>query len=495
MAPQNELSPEVIKKIESIIEYHMKKFGTPGCSIAVLKGDRTIYMRGFGKCEINKTKQIDKQTLFGIGSVSKSFTCLGIMLLQEDGKLSIDDPISKYLPIDLKGKEHKIKIKHLMSHSSGLPNIFLAFIIEKQLGYRKSYDSINLNNREIHGWEDLYAYLKDASEFITSNPGDRFHYSDTSFTLLSKIIEIASGKTHADFITERILNPLEMNQSQIRSNFDQNIDNIASGHFVSEIDGKESLVPVLVSYPFSELLNGGGGILSSTEDLTHYLTMIMNKGEYKGKQIIPQKIIDTVTTPITTVINSKTNDKTLGVVDFDRTDMGYGWVIQNNLFGSGKNRIFHLGNTGASSSYCGFVPNLKKGFLFFSNVSKIDFETLNLIFLALLEDIDVILPQKSLQDGSNVLVGDYQNVGGFSKLSVSIQDENLNLEGSVPDVNGIRMISGKLNHYPYEKKNHNQEYSFHLESPSFSLRTKVLFEKQDEKTFLTLGIDKFKKIK
>ena len=124
MQSRNRLDINLQKNIESIIQYHMQQIGTPGCSVAVIKDAEVVYVKGFGNCKINSSEMVNEKTQFSIGSITKSFTCLGIMLLDKEKKLSMEDSISKFLPIDLGGKENEIQIKHLMNHSSGLPNIF-----------------------------------------------------------------------------------------------------------------------------------------------------------------------------------------------------------------------------------------------------------------------------------------------------------------------------------------------------------------------------------
>jgi len=113
----------MIDKLENMIATTMAQMKIPGLSLALIKDDRVIYARGFGARNLRENIPSTTNTLYGVGSVTKSFTALGIMQLAEQGKLDVQDPVSKYVPFKLGLEAHPIKIHHLLSHSSGLPAV------------------------------------------------------------------------------------------------------------------------------------------------------------------------------------------------------------------------------------------------------------------------------------------------------------------------------------------------------------------------------------
>src|SRR5690348_16047019 len=113
-------------QLEKFIFEKMALTKLPSVSMALIKGDDVVWSRGFGYRDVERGLPATDRTLYGIGSVTKSFTCLALMQLAEQGKLSLDDPIDKYMPFDIHPGGETIRIKHFMSHSSGIPALAYA---------------------------------------------------------------------------------------------------------------------------------------------------------------------------------------------------------------------------------------------------------------------------------------------------------------------------------------------------------------------------------
>ncbi len=114
------------EKLESFIFEKMSKTYLPGLSIAIVNGEEIAYSKGFGFKDLEYGLKATPQTLYGIGSVTKSFTALSIMRLAEEGKLSLDDCVSKYVPLNLESKGEPVKVWHLLCHASGIPALAYA---------------------------------------------------------------------------------------------------------------------------------------------------------------------------------------------------------------------------------------------------------------------------------------------------------------------------------------------------------------------------------
>ncbi|MBZ0286258.1 MAG: beta-lactamase family protein, partial [Anaerolineae bacterium] len=140
----------------------------PGLSAALVKGDEVVWSRGFGFRDLKSGLAATPQTIYSIGSVTKSFTCIAIMQLAEAGKLKIDDPIDQYFPFDIQPGGEKVRIWHLMSHTSGLPALAYAEnVIGGVIGSQESWFPIAT-------WQDLLTFMQDAGDWAVTKPGQRW---------------------------------------------------------------------------------------------------------------------------------------------------------------------------------------------------------------------------------------------------------------------------------------------------------------------------------
>jgi len=176
-----------------IIERHV-----PGVAVAVIKGGKIVKMKGYGLASVEFNVPATSKTVFEIGSVSKQMTAAGIMLLVEDGKLQIDEKISKYLPNTPEAWKD-VTIRHLLTHTSGI----------------KSYSS--LDGFELSRRLKIDDFIKLLSPYpLEFTPGEKNIYSNSGFNLLADIIETQSGKPYLEFMRERIFGPLGMTETTDR---------------------------------------------------------------------------------------------------------------------------------------------------------------------------------------------------------------------------------------------------------------------------------------
>ena len=176
--------------------------GSPGCAVGVVRDGRLDYARGYGLASIEHGVPITPATVFDIGSVSKQFTAMAIVLLAQDGKLSLDDEIQKYLPEVPRYPAGAITIRHLLHHTSGLRDYI-----------------------DVLSWSGLAdeAVTTDADALLAISkqrgtnfaPGSEFLYSNSGYFLLSVIVRRVSGQTLRYFAATRIFAPLEMSRTQI----------------------------------------------------------------------------------------------------------------------------------------------------------------------------------------------------------------------------------------------------------------------------------------
>ncbi len=223
------------------------KPGSPGCSAAVYRNGRVIYTKGYGLANIEEDVAITPETVFDIGSTSKQFTAASILLLEKQGKLSVNDDVRKYIP-ELPDYGHKITILHLLNHTSGLRDYLTLMHLA----------GINM---------DSVTTDEDALQLITRQralnfaPGSDWLYSNTGFFLLSVIVKRVSGKTLREFAAESIFTPLGMTHTQYRDDHTALVPNRAMAYDPKEIQDGYKLD---VSY-FEQ--TGDGALHTSVEDL------------------------------------------------------------------------------------------------------------------------------------------------------------------------------------------------------------------------------------
>ncbi|MGC9346027.1 MAG: serine hydrolase domain-containing protein, partial [Candidatus Bathyarchaeales archaeon] len=157
-------------RLENFIFEKMSKTHLPGLSVAIVKDEEVVYSRGFCFRDLEYGLRATPETLYGIGSVTKSFTALSIMQLTEEGKLSLDEPVSKYVPLDLKSREEPVRIWHLMSHASGIPALAYAeALIRYMTGAGDKWIPIA-------SYEDIFTFMREANQWALTRPGERWFY-------------------------------------------------------------------------------------------------------------------------------------------------------------------------------------------------------------------------------------------------------------------------------------------------------------------------------
>jgi len=187
----------LIKRIDSLVNDYMTVKKVPAVSVAVLHGQDTVVMRRYGLASREANRQADASTVYEIGSITKQFTSSGIMRLVERGKVSLDDPISKYVP-DLPAHEQNVKIRQLLNHTSGVHNY------TSSPEWAKTWKD-DYTPRQIVAFVD-----KDTLDFPS---GTRYSYSNTGYVLLGMVIEKASGQPYATFVQREFFGPLGLTQT------------------------------------------------------------------------------------------------------------------------------------------------------------------------------------------------------------------------------------------------------------------------------------------
>jgi CubicO group peptidase (beta-lactamase class C family) len=221
--------------------------GSPGCALGVYRNGQMIYAKGYGLANVEEGVPITPKSVFDIGSTSKQFTAASILLLEKQGKLSVNDDVRKYLP-ELPDYGNKITILNLLNHTSGLRD------------YLTLMELAGIPTDSVTTDEDALALIA-RQRVLNFAPGSEWLYSNTGFFLLSTIVKRVSGKTLREFAGENIFTPLGMTQTQFRDSHTSLIANRALAYDANEKRGGYTLN---VSY-FEQ--TGDGAVHTSVEDL------------------------------------------------------------------------------------------------------------------------------------------------------------------------------------------------------------------------------------
>lgn len=334
-----------IAKLENFILEKISKTKIPSLVIALVKNNEIIYSRAFGYRDLENYIPANIETIYGIGSITKSFTALAIMSLVEEGKLDLYDPVDKYLPIDLRPKGEKILVWHLLSHSSGIP----------ALAYAEAYIRSFVGEEgatwlPIASHEDMFSFLRGADEWAVARPGERYFYLNEGYVLLGSLIEKITGMRYEEYVKKRILEPLGMRRTYFYKQDVEKDPNVAVPYVIDR-DGvvKRSVFPYGIT--------SDGGILSNAIDLSRYISFLMNRGVYEGREIISRRSIEEM---------EKIWIDT-GEGYFGREGYGLGLRIIPDFFG--RKLVGHGGSVLVYTAYVGYIESEKIGVVVLVNTS------------------------------------------------------------------------------------------------------------------------------
>jgi CubicO group peptidase (beta-lactamase class C family) len=210
------LPPATTSQIDQIFA-QWNQPDSPGCALGVYQNGQIVYRHGYGMANLNDDVPITPATVFHVASMSKQFTAFSILLLQQSGKLSIDDDVHKYIP-ELPNFGQPITLRELMHHTSGLRD---QWSLLEYAGWRYSQDLIT--DADVMS---LVTRQKD----LNNKPGDRFLYSNTGYTLLAIIVSRVSGESFREFTTRNIFEPLGMTHTHFRDDHEEIIKHDALGY-------------------------------------------------------------------------------------------------------------------------------------------------------------------------------------------------------------------------------------------------------------------------
>jgi CubicO group peptidase (beta-lactamase class C family) len=268
-------TPPQLNAIDEIVEQHLAAQPLPGVAVAITRGDAVVHLKGYGSARTGVP--MSGRTQFFIASLSKSFTAVAILQLVESGRVGLDVPVRDYLPdfTIADAVAPAITVRHLLQQTSGLSD---AGFPEGRLP-------------DVTTIDDQVTSLRSAR--LVATPGAEFHYFNPNYAVLARIVEVVSAESFGDYLAAHVFHPLRMSRTLsvltstegLRSAHD-----LAQGH----------LLLFGIPWPRQEMsgyLAGSGGVISTAEDMAHYLLMQTNGGRFGDHRLLSPQSVALMQTP------------------------------------------------------------------------------------------------------------------------------------------------------------------------------------------------------
>ncbi|NLJ44711.1 MAG: beta-lactamase family protein [Bacteroidales bacterium] len=303
-----QVSPERLNRIDTMLIKSIKDGWIAGAVGFIARDGKIIYNRAFGESDIETGTPMKTDDIFRIASQTKAITSIGLMMMYEEGKFLLDDPISKYIPefsnptvIDKYNPKdttyttipakREVTIRDLLTHTSGIDYAGIGSPMMTAV-YTKGGVKGGFGNDNITIGDDIRALGKLP---LVHQPGERFTYG-LNVDVIGYLIEILSGKPLDQYFRERIFEPLGMNDTWFYLPEDK------KGRLVKvnteNAEHKVASMPQdALNYPLSngKYFAGGAGLSSTTKDYAIFLQMLLNKGEYNGRRLLARRTVELIT--------------------------------------------------------------------------------------------------------------------------------------------------------------------------------------------------------
>jgi CubicO group peptidase (beta-lactamase class C family) len=316
--------------VDRIIRAEMAKSKIPGVAVAILRNGKPVKMKGYGYANMEHKVPVKPETIFQSGSVGKQFTSTLAMILVKEGKLSLDDEIVKYLP-EGKGKWEGIKVRHLMSHTSGLSDL----------------PYWDMGMRIDHTEADLVKFML-AQPPPKYKPGPEWRYNNGGYVMLGVLLGRVGGKFYGDLLQDKIFRPLGTKTARVISEEDI-IPNRAAGYVLTEgvLKNQAWVAPKF----------------NTTADGALYLTlhdMAKWDAALYGEKLLPKGMLDQMWTPVNVFPRKQEEPAN------SKRGYGFGWFL---LRDGNKLLVEHSGGWQGFTCYIGRQTDKRLTVVLFSNLS------------------------------------------------------------------------------------------------------------------------------
>lgn len=392
------------------IPYMMRQCKLPGFSIAIVHNGAVCYADGFGARDPQRNLPATADTLYAIGSVTKSFVAMGILQLAEAGKLNLQDPVSQHIPFTLGLPEAPITIHHLLTHSLGLSSLATStMVIHKGLGLESGIPLSSPN--------DFYRFVNGAQDEIVAKPGERFFYHNAGYRMLGHIIQEKSGLPFHEYLQQRIIAPLGMARTTFEVAALQADADHAIFHRKSAAGANEPTpfpYPSPVDNPEFSFLSAAGGLFSSVNELAQYVQMHLAQGQGQSPPLMsPTSFAQMHSFHVPRPAQNPMPDGS-----FAQQGYGYGLAVTPDFLG--HKLIAHDGSVLVSTASMAFMPDLNAGVVMMGNGAGMPYATIfQSVFAILLgEEPATVIPALQIENRMDQLTGTYETYRGVETIQV-----------------------------------------------------------------------------
>ena len=325
-----------LQGLDEFINSRMKEWKVPGLSIAIVKDGQVIYSKGYGLRNAKENLPVTPQTLFAIGSITKSFTALAFNMLADDGKVDLDKPVHDYLPefklFDPFASE-RARPRDLLTHRTGLPRHDLIW-------YSSDFSREDLVRR--------FGLVEPSKDFRSA-----WQYNNLAIATVGYLEGKVSGLGWEGLVKQRILDPLAMSHT----NFSDN-DSIKTSDFALPYEVKKDVITE-VPFHIIDQIGPAGSINSSVDDMSRYLIFQLGKGKVGDKQLVSEARLLDMHAP-QTIISSPEKYKELGAPSY-----GQCWVVTAYR---GHKLVWHNGGIDGFNAQLAMLPNDNLGLVVLTNI-------------------------------------------------------------------------------------------------------------------------------
>ena len=336
--------------LDRIVERVMSRAKTPGVSLGLLRPGRAPFAKGYGFRNREAKLPTTPRTIFGIASVTKSFTALAVLRLAEHGLLKVSDPVVRYLPeLRIRGTSARrpIRIHHFLTHSSGLPPLpSIYYVSMRSVRRDPPYDprvarrvGVDPDHAPIDTYEQLMRFLSEENYTLLGPPGACFSYSNEAFGLLGAIVERVSGRTYESFLEEELLRPAGMTSTTFDTGILFRQPEVTTLYSPRWTGQRHSLVPSEEWWEDTSM-RAAGALRTNVVDLLQYLHIFLTGGRVGRERIVSPSSVAEMTRPHVPIRH--------GVY------YGYGLAVRPDYHGTLL--VHHSGGLKGVSSFIAAVP-------------------------------------------------------------------------------------------------------------------------------------------
>lgn len=345
------LTSAKVTVFEEYVANLMKEHKIPGLAVGIARGDEVVYKKGFGVKDLVTKAPVTTKTIFGVASVTKSFTGTAIMKLCEEGKMSVHDPVKKFLPeFDIPGGSGDLVTSHhCLTHTTGLPPLpSLGWGIrdntkkdfpEKSAKEKKSDSGSGKPHPRVTTYSELMDYLRTGDFTPLGQPGECCSYSNDAYGILGAVIEKVSGEMYARYMEQNILAPLGMKRSTFNLEEILKDDDVTTLYYREEDEDEEILSSN--NWQVAPAHMACGWLKSCVDDLLNYVRWHASGGKFGGTRALTEESLDTMAYPHT---------------DYNRDKKyGYGLRVQDGYHD--VTIVDHSGGLKGVSSQIGWIKS------------------------------------------------------------------------------------------------------------------------------------------